>query len=205
MSRAVAAIVLEVAFLALAIGWRSWIQWRRTGSTGFIRPRRGAAPLELAGAVGFVTALVLLVAVPAADLAGLTRIEVLDGWWSAGAGVVLGLTGIVLTLVAQLTLGDSWRIGVDPDARTELVTTGAFAWVRNPIFTAMLAAATGLVLLVPNAVSVAALVVLAGSLEVQVRFVEEPYLRATHGQTYIAYMASTGRFVPRIGVTAPGR
>lgn len=40
MNRAVAAVLLEAAFFALAFGWRSWIHWRRTGSTGFVRPRR---------------------------------------------------------------------------------------------------------------------------------------------------------------------
>jgi protein-S-isoprenylcysteine O-methyltransferase Ste14 len=36
--------------------------------------------------------------------------------------------------------GASWRIGVDPDERTTLVTSGPFAIARNPIFTAMAAA-----------------------------------------------------------------
>ena len=67
MNRAVAALVLEGTFFASAFGWRSWIQWRRTGSTGFIRPRRGAGTAELVGSVGFVLALVLLVAAPVAE------------------------------------------------------------------------------------------------------------------------------------------
>lgn len=200
MNRAVAALVLEVAFFALAFGWRSWIQWRRTGSTGFIRPRRGASSAELVGSGGFVLALVLLVAAPVADLAGLPRVERLDTTGAAGAGVALGVCGVALTLVAQLAMGDSWRIGVDPDARTDLVTGGVFGSVRNPIFTAMVIAAGGLVLLVPNLVSLAAFVVLVAALEVQVRLVEEPYLRTTHGPVYDSYIATVGRFVPHLGL-----
>ncbi len=205
MNRAVAAIILEVTFFALAFGWRSWIQWRRTGSTGFIRPRRGASAAELLGSGGFVLALLLLVAAPIADITDLDRIAVLDTAWAAFAGIVLGVAGIALTLVAQLGMGDSWRIGVDSAARTDLVTDGVFGSVRNPIFTAMLVATAGLVLLVPNLVSAAAFVVLIAALEIQVRLVEEPYLRATHGPAYETYRATVGRFVPRLGLEAVPR
>lgn len=199
MNRAWAAIALEVTFFALAFGWRSWVQWRRTGATGFIRPRPGDGAAELVGATGFVAALVLLVAAPVAALAGLDPLPALDTRAAAVAGLSLGALGVVLTLGAQLAMGDSWRIGVDPDARTELVTAGVFGWVRNPIFTAMVIAAIGLVLLVPSVLSVVALVVLVGALEVQVRLVEEPYLRTTHGAPYAHYLATVGRFVPGIG------
>lgn len=58
-------------------------------------------------------------------------------------------------LVAQSGMGSSWRIGVDPAERTELVTGGVFAVVHNPIFTAMLAAQAGLAFAVPGAVALA--------------------------------------------------
>lgn len=203
MTRALLAIVLEAVFFALAFGWRSWVQWHRTGSTGFVRPRRGAPFAELAGSVGFVVALVLLVAAPFADVAGMARIGFLDSVWVAGTGVLLGVVGIVLTLAAQLAMGDSWRIGVDDSERTELVTGDVFAWVRNPIFTAMIVATAGLALLVPNAAGVAAFVVLVAALQIQVRLVEEPYLTRTHGHTYAEYCATAGRFVPRSWVRTP--
>ena len=205
MSRALVALLLEVAFFGLAFGWRSWVQWRRTGSTGFIRPRRGAGAAELVGSSGFVVALALLVAAPVADLADMARIELLDTTWAAAAGIALGICGVALTLVAQFAMGDSWRIGVDPATRTDLVTTGVFRSVRNPIFTAMIVATVGLVLLVPNPVSAAALLVLIAALEVQVRLVEEPYLRTVHGPAYDAYLTSVGRFVPGVGLAPAPR
>ncbi|MFL5908785.1 MAG: methyltransferase family protein, partial [Solirubrobacterales bacterium] len=36
-------------------------------------------------------------------------------------------------------------------------------------------------------------------LQLQVRFVEEPYLIRTHGDDYRAYASEVGRFVPGIG------
>jgi protein-S-isoprenylcysteine O-methyltransferase Ste14 len=96
----------------------------------------------------------------------------------------LGLAG---TLIAQLAMGDSWRVGVDESERTELVTSGPFAVVRNPIFAAMIPTSLGLTLLVPNVVALAAFLGLVTALELQVRFVEEPYLMRTHGERYLLY------------------
>ena len=114
-------------------------------------------------------------------------------------GVVLVVVGIVLTLSAQVTMGASWRGDVDPDARTELVTTGPFAVVRNPIFTGTAMTAIGLALMVPNVFAVAMLVAFATAWEIQVRLVEEPYLLRVHGDAYRRYAARTGRFVPWVG------
>ncbi len=198
MSRGVVALILEAVFFSLAFGLRSVVQWRRTGSSGFIRPRRGAPAIELVGSGLFVLAIVLLVIGPVADLAGVTRF--FDSLVVAAVGLVLALVGVGLTLWAQVSMGDSWRIGVDQSASTDLVTTGVFARVRNPIFTAMVLAATGLALLIPNVWSVAAVVTLVVGLQVQVRRVEEPYLRRTHGRVYDLYLAAVGRFVPRVGM-----
>ncbi|MFE7277216.1 methyltransferase [Streptomyces sp. NPDC057623] len=76
---------------------------------------------------------------------------------------------------------------------------GPFARVRNPIFTAMAVTGLGITLMVPNVLAVAALAALIIAVELQVRVVEEPYLRAVHGAAYTAYAATAGRFVPGIG------
>lgn len=96
-------------------------------------------------------------------------------------------------------MGESWRIGVDTNERTALVTTGAFAIVRNPIFTAMLVTAAGLTMTIPNAISIVGLVALIAALEVQVRLVEEPYLLTAQGDSYRTYAHHVGRFAPGIG------
>ncbi|MEV4135023.1 isoprenylcysteine carboxylmethyltransferase family protein [Dactylosporangium sp. NPDC049742] len=196
---AVAALALYIAGLGLAFGWRSVVQWRRTGDTG---PRLDAGP---PGSVGwwakllFVAALALGLAGPSAALAGLPPVSALDHTAVRWAGAVLAVAGVVATLAAQLHMGASWRVGVDPGERTALVTGGAFTLARNPIFTAMTATTFGLALLVPNVVSLAAAVVLLGSVQLQVRAVEEPYLLRVHGATYAAYAARVGRFLPGVG------
>ncbi|HEY9555173.1 MAG TPA: isoprenylcysteine carboxylmethyltransferase family protein [Acidimicrobiales bacterium] len=197
--RTTTAIVLEVVFAVLAFGVRTWVQWRRTGSTGLVLPRRGAPPVERLGAGLFVLAIVLLVVAPIAAASGLDPWPPLDNAAGFTVGALLAVAGIVLCVAAQLTMGDSWRIGVDQAETTQLVTSGVFASVRNPIFSAMALAAAGFALLLANLWALAALVALLVGLELQVRFVEEPYLRRTHGRTYDSYAAQAGRFIPSVG------
>jgi protein-S-isoprenylcysteine O-methyltransferase Ste14 len=203
MTIAAAALVLYAIYLALAFGLRTVIQLRSTGSSGFhgIDGEIGSATW-LAG-VGFVVALVLGLAAPVLALLDIVGpIDALDSRGLHAAGVVLAITGTVATLLAQFAMGASWRIGVDPQERTVLVTSGPFALVRNPIFAAMLPTALGLVLMVPSVIAIVGLVALIASLELQVRIVEEPYLRTVHGQRYADYAGRVGRFLPGLGKLA---
>jgi protein-S-isoprenylcysteine O-methyltransferase Ste14 len=198
---AAAALVLYGVSLTLTFGVRILVQLRRTGSTGVRGLSSGAAPLEwLAGAL-FLAALTMGAAAPVLALLDvLEPIAALDGTVGHVIGIILALGGIGLTFAAQLAMGDAWRIGVDPEERTELVTGGPFEVVRNPIYSAMLPTVLGLVLMVPNALAVAAIVTLAVGLELQVRVVEEPYLLQVHGRAYTEYASRVGRFVPGVGM-----
>ena len=187
-------------YLGLAFGLRTLVQLRRTGSSGFhgVSGRPGSA--EWLGGVLFVVALVAGLAAPVLDLAGvLDPVGLLDADVTRAAGIAVFALGLAATLAAQFAMGDAWRIGVDPGERTELVTSGPFALVRNPIFSGMLPASLGLALMVPNAVALLGLLALLVALEIQVRLVEEPYLLSVHGERYVAYAAGVGRFVPGVG------
>ena len=198
---AVAALGLYALWFMLAFGLRTIVQVRRTGDTGWRASRLPGATgsLEWWAGLLFVIALVVGVAAPVADLAGLATIDALDADLVAYAGLVIAGVGVLLTLAAQLSMGDSWRIGVDETESTELVTEGAFRIVRNPIFSAMLVTAVGLAMMVPNVIALAGLIALVIALEVQVRGAEEPYLVRVHGQRYLRYAHRVGRFVPALG------
>ena len=192
------ALLLYAAFFTAAFGWRTWLQWRRTGDTGLrIHAERGT--LQWWAKLGFVAALAAGVAAPIAGLAGLSPLPVLDSDPLRAVGTAIAVLGILATVAAQWQMGESWRVGVDASERTDLVTQGIFAHVRNPIFTAMLITAVGFMLMVGNWVAVAGVAALVVALEVQVRAVEEPYLARTHGDDYGAYAAVAGRFLPGVG------
>lgn len=193
------ALIGWLLFALLAFGLRTLVQLSRTGSTGF----RGFSGhgLERLGGILFAVAVVASVLTPVAALAGwIEPIPALVEPLLDGVGIGLYVLGLSGTLWAQWAMGSSWRIGVDPQEKTELVTAGPFRWVRNPIFTAMIVCTLGLVLLVPSVLAVAALVALILGVELQVRLIEEPYLVRTHGETYRSWAARVGRFVPFIGL-----
>ena len=204
-SRLGVAVALEITFAVLAFGVRSWIQVRRTGATGLVLPRRGAPAAERVGAVLFLVAIALFVVAPVVDARGGSRLAVLANPVVALLGTVLAVAGIVVCVVAQLTMGESWRIGVDHATRTALVTRGIFGVVRNPIFSAIMLASAGFALLLPNGWGLVAPLVLVAALELQVRFVEEPYLRTVHGADYERYAARAGRFLPGTGLLGMSR
>jgi protein-S-isoprenylcysteine O-methyltransferase Ste14 len=194
---AVVALVLYVAALVVIFGVRSWVQHRRTGSAGFRGFSGTPATAGWWGGVLFVLAIVLGLAGP---ILAVTGVVVADPPIAVQvAGLVLALAGFAATLAGQVGMGASWRVGVDPDERTTLVTTGVFGAVRNPVFSAMVAAQAGITLMVPTWVSVLALGALVAAVQLQVRSVEEPYLRTVHGPAYATYAAHAGRFLPGIG------
>jgi protein-S-isoprenylcysteine O-methyltransferase Ste14 len=194
------ALALCLFWFASLFVFRSLLQWRKTGSTGVkgFHGRPGSLPW-LAGAAASLG----LVLAPLAPLAALLA-------WPGGTlllaspalhatGAALTLAGTAGALFAQLAMGNSWRVGVDEGETTELVTAGLFAWVRNPIFSFIGLSLAGLVLLVPNTLALLAGVLTVLGIETQVRAVEEPYLRRTHGEAYARYAARVGRFVPGLG------
>jgi len=194
------ALALVVIWALLLFVLRSILQWWRTGSTGI----KG-----FSGAIGSVEwwagvlASVGLVACIVAPLATLRGWRVGDLWIEAPilhfSGAAIAIGGIAGALVAQLTMGDSWRIGVDASERTSLVTRGLYQWVRNPIFSFMILSVLGLAMLVPSLLSAFALACTVMGIELQVRAVEEPHLLRAHGTPYESYCRRTGRFVPGLG------
>jgi protein-S-isoprenylcysteine O-methyltransferase Ste14 len=191
-------LALLVSWIVLVAGVRGYIQHRRTGNAAMrLGDPRGSPQWwsRRLASVGFAFG----VAAPLAALAGLAPFRVLDAAAIHLTGVAFAVLGIGITVGSQIAMGDAWRADVDPEATTDLVTTGPFAVVRNPILAGTAMTALGLVLVVPNVLSAAMLVAFVVALEIQVRLVEEPYLRRVHGDAYRAYAGRTGRFVPWIG------
>jgi len=192
------ALLAYLMFVMVAFGWRSWWQYRSTGDLGVRLPEgtgvdRLASLLLVAGVLLAPLACVLAWLDPAGPERPFAR-PVAHALGLAAFGL-----GFALTVLAQLQMGESWRIGVSPEERTALVTDGLFGQVRNPIFSAMLVALVGLVLLVPHWASALALGCGWLGIELQVRLIEEPYLLRTHADLYRDYARSVGRFVPGLG------
>lgn len=197
------ALVLYLVALVMLFGVRSWVQRRQTGSTGYRGISGRPLSAEWTGGVLFIVSIALGVAGPLLAVTGTVPTDASTG--VQVVGLVVALVGFAATLAGQIGMGASWRVGVDPTERTDLVTSGAFALVRNPVFTAMVTAQLGVALMVPTWVSALALLTLIVAVELQVRVVEEPYLRRIQGDVYEDYCARVGRFLPAIGRTGRAR
>ncbi len=97
----------------------------------------------------------------------------------------IGLLALSLgwTVLAQIQMGNSWRIGIDEEKETALVQTGLFRLSRNPIFLGMQITLLGFFLVVPNALTLLILVLGFVLIQIQVRL-EEEFLIKMHGGEY---------------------
>ena len=114
--------------------------------------------------------------------------------WIKLTAIVLLLVSLLWTILAQAQMGNSWRIGIDTDHRTELVQNGVFKISRNPIFVGMILTLFGLFLVIPNGGTLVTLIVGIILIGIQVRL-EEEYLAKTHGDDYIKYRRNVRRWI----------
>ena len=118
--------------------------------------------------------------------------EFLLPFWYLETPVLVGIGWGLLVLslfvvwIAQSSMADSWRIGIDEENKTELVTKGFFSLSRNPIFLGIMLANGGLFLAIPNAFTLLIVALSTLSINTQIRL-EETFLEATFGDEYKAY------------------
>lgn len=192
--REIIAAASILLYFALVFALRMALFRRATGTSSFVATTKTRAETIAGALLALGTAAALFA--PLGAWSGLDPLLYTPTSFTDAAAIALLILGTAGTWWAQSAMGRSWRIGVDRDARTELVTAGPFRFIRNPIFSFMLASAAGFFLGLPNLGTIAAAVALFLGVELQVRLVEEPYLYKTHGDAYRAYSERTGRFVP---------
>lgn len=112
----------------------------------------------------------------------------------AWLGVGVGAVGVALFAWALVSFGKSFRVGIDEDAPGSLITTGAFAVSRNPIYVAFFCVLLGIFLVLPSWVF---LVVLLGACALFTRqiLLEEASLKKLYGDEYLAYCKRVRRFL----------
>lgn len=185
-------------FFGVAVAWRTYRVWRVTGINAF-RLREETGPEAITGRyfkllpVGALALLLLVTLWP--DLYGqLGVITLLEIPLLQMSGVALMLLALAWTILAQVQMGQSWRIGIDHDNRTALVTAGIFRYSRNPIFVGMMGSLAGLFLVLPCALSLLIFALAAVLIQVQVSL-EETHLQQLHGQDYVDYCGRVARWL----------
>jgi protein-S-isoprenylcysteine O-methyltransferase Ste14 len=122
------------------------------------------------------------------------QIKQLDNLTTKYIGLTLLFISLLWTIIAQGHMKNSWRIGIDTETKTELITTGLFGLSRNPIFFGMILSLVGLFLVTPNALALLFMVLGYVLIQIQIRL-EEEFLAKEHGQAYINYKQKVRRLI----------
>lgn len=110
------------------------------------------------------------------------------------SGLALIHIALLWVVIAQFQMSKSWRIGIDEENKTELVTTGLFSISRNPIFLGMILSVGGIFLIIPNALTFFTCFSTYYIIQVQIRL-EEEFLIKQHGDKYAHYKQKTRRLI----------
>ena len=112
------------------------------------------------------------------------------GW----IGVILCILGLSLFLYSLISFGRSFRVGIDEDNPGSLITTGAFAISRNPIYTAFGLVLLGEFLIYPNWILLVYLIAGYWLFNRQV-LLEEQSLVKIYGEEYKQYCKKVRRYL----------
>lgn len=127
----------------------------------------------------------------------LARLGAVDSGLFDLIGGVLGAAGLALCRLAQATMGSSWRVGIDSERPSVLVTAGIYRWIRNPTYLGLHLVNLGLWLIWPTTLVAAYVVLFFIVMDIQVRC-EEEFLLDLHGDEFRIYLSHTRRYLPWI-------
>ena len=80
--------------------------------------------------------------------------------------------------------------------KNELVTTGVYAYVRNPVYSAFMFVCTGVLLIYGNLVLLVLPIIYWGFMTVLMKSTEEKWLENLYGKEYIQYRQRVNRCIP---------
>ena len=116
--------------------------------------------------------------------------------WLRWVGFAWGLASLGFLAWTQAALGKEWSPQLQLREEHHLVTTGPYARVRHPLYTAGVGWMASLALLTANWIFAVLAVVATAGLAARVPK-EEQMMIEEFGEEYKAYMQKTGRFFPK--------
>ena len=110
-------------------------------------------------------------------------------------GLVIVFLACVLGITTLITMKDSWRVGIRPEQKTELVINGVFKLSRNPFFLSFNLMFLGIFLVHPTLVYLIFYLMFIIILHLIIKD-EEKHLMLQHGESYKNYKDSVNRYFP---------
>ena len=106
-------------------------------------------------------------------------------------GILCFIIGITLWLKAVIIDRLDTHI-----IKNELVTTGVYAYVRNPVYSAFMFVCTGVLLIYGNLVLLVLPIIYWGFMTVLMKLTEEKWLEDLYGKEYVQYRQRVNRCIP---------
>lgn len=187
-----------ILYFLLVFVLRSVLLWKKTGINPLTFNKTDNAHDFNGKVFKFITVLELIVVGTYAFINEwyeyLLPFWYLENETSQKIGWVLLLVSIVLVWVSQSQMANSWRIGIDENNKTILVTKGVFSLSRNPIFLGIMITNIGLFLIIPNAFTLLIISLSTLSINTQIRL-EEEFLEREFGNEYMEYVKKVRRWI----------
>lgn len=154
------------------------------------------------GKEGFVKAIeislkIVTFIVPIVELISIYMNTYIEITWIRVLGCILGILGVGVFVISILTMRDSWRAGVPNDEKTELVTTGIYAYSRNPAFLGFDLIYLSILFMFFNWGLLVITVLTIVMFHLQIVKVEEDFLIKTFGEEYLEYRKKVCRYIGR--------
>ena len=194
-------MILFIYFLIyffLVFVLRSFLLWKNTGVNPLTFNKGDDAHGYNGKVFGIISIIELIVVSIYAFIPSLHK-YLLPFWYLENeslqyVGWGLLILSLIMVWLAQSNMRESWRIGIDEENKTELITSGFFAFSRNPIFLGIMIANVGLFLVLPNAFTLLIIALSTTSINTQIRL-EEEFLTVEHGEQYITYKSKVNRWI----------
>ncbi len=109
-------------------------------------------------------------------------------------GLILVSIGFVMGILAFISMKDSWRIAVQYEQKTSLITTGIYQFSRNPYFLSYHALFLGYLFYFPSVILISLYLCLAIVFH-YIILEEEKYLESKHKDSYLEYKKNVNRYL----------
>ena len=187
-----------ILYFLLVFVLRSVLLWKKTGINPFTFEKTDNAHDYNGKVFTFITVLELIVvgiyAFKEEWYEYLLPFWYLENQTLQKIGWVLLLVSLIFVWFSQSQMANSWRIGIDENNKTKLVTKGVFSISRNPIFLGIMFTNIGLFLVIPNAFTLLIISLSTLSINTQIRL-EEEFLKREFGNEYVEYREKVRRWI----------
>ena len=128
------------------------------------------------------------------NLPTVSRQEFFQSEIIAWVGVFFCLAGLLLLLWSLVSFKESFRVGIDTEKPDQLITSGVFAFTRNPIYVAFALILLGQFLIFPNWILLVYIVAGVWLFHRQV-LLEEDFMKKHYGKKYTEYSKRVRRYL----------